>query len=43
MNEMIRPFRTSVGSKFLMSLTGLGLVAFVIVHMIGNLLVFAGQ
>ncbi len=43
MNEMIRPFRTSVGSKFLMSLTGLGLIAFVIVHMIGNLLVFAGR
>jgi succinate dehydrogenase / fumarate reductase, cytochrome b subunit len=43
MNEMIRPFRTSVGSKFLMSLTGLGLIGFVIVHMVGNLLVFAGR
>jgi succinate dehydrogenase / fumarate reductase cytochrome b subunit len=43
MNEMIRPFRSSVGSKFLMSLTGLGLIGFVIVHMIGNLLVFAGR
>jgi succinate dehydrogenase / fumarate reductase, cytochrome b subunit len=43
MIDLIRPFRTSVGSKFLMSLTGLGLIGFVIVHMIGNLLIFAGR
>jgi succinate dehydrogenase / fumarate reductase, cytochrome b subunit len=43
MYDLIRPWRTSVGSKFLMALTGLGLTLFVIVHMLGNLLVFAGR
>jgi succinate dehydrogenase cytochrome b subunit len=43
MIDLIRPLRTSVGSKFLMSLTGLGLMLFVIVHMIGNLLIYAGR
>ena len=43
MYDLIRPWRTSVGSKYLMALTGLGLTLFVIVHMLGNLLVFAGR
>src|SRR5260370_16537713 len=43
MLDLIRPLRTSVGSKFLMSLTGLGLTLFVIVHMLGNLLIYAGR
>src|ERR1700722_14369526 len=43
MIDLIRPLRTSVGSKFLMSLTGLGLTLFVIVHMAGNLLIYAGR
>ena len=34
--------RSSLGSKFLMALTGLGLTLFVIAHMIGNLQVFSG-
>ncbi len=34
--------RSSLGSKYLMALTGLGLTGFVIVHMVGNLQVFAG-
>jgi succinate dehydrogenase / fumarate reductase cytochrome b subunit len=36
------PLRSSLGSKFVMALTGLGLFGFVIAHMIGNLLLFAG-
>jgi succinate dehydrogenase / fumarate reductase cytochrome b subunit len=36
-------FVSTVGSKFVVAVTGLGLTGFVIVHMIGNLQVFAGQ
>ena len=36
-------FQTSVGSKFLIALTGIGLTGFVIAHMVGNLQIFAGQ
>jgi succinate dehydrogenase / fumarate reductase cytochrome b subunit len=35
--------RSSLGSKFLMALTGLGLTVFVIAHMLGNLQVFLGR
>jgi succinate dehydrogenase / fumarate reductase cytochrome b subunit len=35
--------RSSLGSKFLMALTGLGLTGFVIAHMLGNWQVFAGR
>jgi succinate dehydrogenase / fumarate reductase cytochrome b subunit len=35
--------RSSLGSKFLMALTGLGLTGFVIAHMIGNFQVFLGR
>jgi len=39
----LKPFlTTSVGNKFLVAVTGIGLVGFVIGHMIGNLLVFSG-
>jgi succinate dehydrogenase / fumarate reductase cytochrome b subunit len=34
---------TTVGSKFVVALTGLLLVLFVIVHLLGNLLVFGGR
>ncbi len=34
--------QTSVGKKKLMGLTGLGLTGFVLIHMLGNLLLFAG-
>jgi succinate dehydrogenase / fumarate reductase cytochrome b subunit len=43
MNVLLRPVRTSVGSKYLMALTGLALIGFVVVHMSGNLLIFAGS
>ena len=36
-------FRSSVGRKQLMALTGLGLSGFLIVHLSGNLLLFAGD
>jgi succinate dehydrogenase / fumarate reductase cytochrome b subunit len=36
-------FQSSVGAKFLIALTGLGLTSFVIIHMLGNLQIFAGQ
>lgn len=36
-------FQSSVGSKFLVALTGLGLTGFVIAHMLGNLQIFMGQ
>jgi succinate dehydrogenase / fumarate reductase cytochrome b subunit len=35
--------RSSLGSKYLMAVTGLGLTAFVIVHMVGNLQLFLGR
>ncbi len=41
MNMLLRPVRTSVGSKYLMAITGLGLTLFVIGHLAGNLLIFA--
>ena len=34
--------RSSIGRKFVMAITGIGLVLFVIVHLIGNLSMFAG-
>jgi succinate dehydrogenase / fumarate reductase cytochrome b subunit len=43
MNVLLRPVRTSVGSKYVMALTGLALILFVIAHMIGNLLIFRGR
>ena len=35
--------QTSVGAKFLVALTGIGLTGFVIMHMLGNLQIFMGQ
>ncbi len=42
MSGLKKTFSSSVGAKTLMALSGLGLVGFVIAHMIGNLQVFAG-
>jgi succinate dehydrogenase / fumarate reductase, cytochrome b subunit len=42
MNMLLRPVQSSLGSKYVMAVTGLGLVAFVLIHMIGNLLIYAG-
>ncbi len=35
-------FRSSIGKKFIMAVSGLALFAFVIVHMLGNLQIFLG-
>ncbi len=42
MKLLPRPVRSSLGSKYLMAITGLLLIGFVIAHMAGNLLLFAG-
>ena len=41
--SVARTFRSSIGAKWLMALTGLALLLFVIAHMLGNLQVFAGR
>jgi len=38
-----RILASTVGGKYLVALTGIGLTGFVVIHMIGNLQVFAGQ
>jgi succinate dehydrogenase / fumarate reductase cytochrome b subunit len=38
-----RPVLSSLGSKYVMAITGLMLIGFVIAHMVGNLLIYAGQ
>ena len=43
MNRLSRLVLSSVGSKYVMALTGLGLMIFVIAHMIGNLLIYGGR
>jgi succinate dehydrogenase / fumarate reductase, cytochrome b subunit len=43
MNLLLRRVRSSLGSKYVMALTGLGLIGFVIAHMLGNLQIFLGK
>ena len=43
MNRLSRLVLSSVGSKYVMALTGLGLMIFVIAHMSGNLLIYLGK
>lgn len=43
MNRITRTLQSSIGSKALMSITGIGLLLFVVAHMLGNLQVFLGQ
>jgi succinate dehydrogenase / fumarate reductase cytochrome b subunit len=35
-------YQTSLGKKYIMAVTGLGMVGFIIAHMIGNLTIYAG-
>lgn len=42
MNFITRIWRSSVGKKFIMALTGLALFVFVVGHLIGNLQIFLG-
>jgi succinate dehydrogenase / fumarate reductase cytochrome b subunit len=41
--RLVRALSTTVGSKYLVALTGLALTGFVVAHMTGNLLVFKGR
>ncbi len=43
MNRLSRSVLSSVGSKYVMALTGFGLMLFVIGHMCGNLLIYLGK
>lgn len=43
MNWLLRSLQSSLGKKFLVAVTGLGLLGFVVVHMAGNLQIFAGR
>lgn len=43
MNRFRRTFSSSIGTKWVMALTGFGLLGFVLTHLAGNLLVFKGQ
>jgi succinate dehydrogenase / fumarate reductase, cytochrome b subunit len=42
MNLLTHVWRTSLGKKYLMAVTGLGLSCFLVVHMLGNLQIFSG-
>jgi succinate dehydrogenase / fumarate reductase cytochrome b subunit len=41
--SVARTLKSSIGKKWLMALTGLGLLGFVIAHMLGNLQIFLGR
>ena len=42
MGWFVKVFNSSIGCKFLMALSGLAMVLFLVGHLAGNLLVFAG-
>src|SRR6185436_14614491 len=42
MNNLTRLFRSSLGKKYLMAISGLLLFGFVVMHMLGNLQIFLG-
>jgi succinate dehydrogenase cytochrome b subunit len=42
MNPLIRIWRSSVGKKYIMAITGCALFGFVIAHLLGNLQIFLG-
>jgi succinate dehydrogenase / fumarate reductase cytochrome b subunit len=42
MSTLGRVFSSSVGTKLLIGLTGLGLFAYMVLHLVGNVLIFAG-
>jgi len=43
MAKYVQLLTTSIGKKAIMALTGLGLLVFLIVHLVGNLLLFVGD
>ncbi|MGF1569931.1 MAG: succinate dehydrogenase cytochrome b subunit [Nodosilinea sp.] len=42
LSPMLRFYRSPIGKKLITGITGLGLAVFVLVHMLGNLLLFVG-
>jgi succinate dehydrogenase / fumarate reductase cytochrome b subunit len=42
MGTLLKPFNSTVGRKLIMGLTGVGLLLFVIIHLIENLLLYVG-
>src|SRR5207237_10911778 len=42
MNLMTRTWRSSLGKKYVMALTGAALFGFVVAHLLGNLQIFLG-
>ena len=42
MNVLLRIWNSSLGKKYLMAISGIALVMFVIGHMVGNLQIFLG-
>ncbi|HWP44074.1 MAG TPA: succinate:quinone oxidoreductase, partial [Blastocatellia bacterium] len=43
MNNLTRFYRSSLGKKYIMALTGFALFVFVVIHMAGNLQIFLGR
>ena len=43
MGWVIRTLSSSLGAKYIMAITGLGLVGFIVAHLSGNFLLFAGE
>lgn len=43
MSRLLSLLRSSIGRKLLMAVSGLGLIGFLVVHLIGNLYVFEGR
>ena len=43
MNSFIRFLNSSIGRKYVMAVTGLSLTLFLLVHMAGNLTIYAGN
>jgi succinate dehydrogenase / fumarate reductase cytochrome b subunit len=43
MNWFVDMVQTSIGKKWLMAVTGLGFVLFLVIHLIGNLTLYAGK
>jgi succinate dehydrogenase / fumarate reductase cytochrome b subunit len=42
MSWLVKSLNSSVGKKFVMAATGIGLIIFLLIHLIGNLTLFGG-
>lgn len=43
MNRLVDTFRTSIGKKLMMAVTGLGFCIFLLIHLLGNLTLYVGR